>query len=303
MEFKQFNELKQFMAGAGEYRASATRRQGLSGIASASLHNRLFYQLSTMVTALADAITGKGYILEDDDIISLTDVLAKIMTENDMTPYALTTALSAYIAKSEIVEKTSEDILSGDFYKTVHYKSPGAISVGMPVIGTIPLGAWIKIKNIGAGFVTLNGGGSIKIDNRANIELLQYDEVVIQANKDRTEWHGTILSGSPSDWEASLTEPNGYQKFPSGLIMQWGLYPSTLTSEVATSITFPINFPSECLSMSVSGRNAPGTGLGRDMYPQVVSFTKTGASIFVNSPHGEPGGSTLDGYFWQAWGI
>jgi hypothetical protein len=66
----------------------------------------------------------------------------------------------------------------------------------------------------------------------------------------------SLGDGNGVRWESgakSLT-PNGYQKLPGGLIMQWGTIPI-----LATSVTFPIVFPNSLASLQVSWYNSnPG---------------------------------------------
>ena len=47
----------------------------------------------------------------------------------------------------------------------------------------------------------------------------------------------------------SLTS-NGYQKLPGGLVMQWGT--ATAGANTATTVTFPIAFPSACVNVQIS---------------------------------------------------
>lgn len=42
---------------------------------------------------------------------------------------------------------------------------------------------------------------------------------------------------------------NGYQKFPGGLIMQWGKHTSTTDNEI---VTFPISFSNSCFNVSMT---------------------------------------------------
>lgn len=52
--------------------------------------------------------------------------------------------------------------------------------------------------------------------------------------------------------QLSLT-PSGYSKLPNGLILQWGVTAygtGSSTDQVAYSVSFPISFPSQCLSIS-----------------------------------------------------
>lgn len=57
-------------------------------------------------------------------------------------------------------------------------------------------------------------------------------------------WERTYVSG------ADLAEAAGYQKLPSGLIVQWGFYSGGGASPV--TITFPLPFPTACLNVQVS---------------------------------------------------
>jgi hypothetical protein len=65
---------------------------------------------------------------------------------------------------------------------------------------------------------------------------------------------------------------NGYQKLPSGLIIQWGTQ-STSTS----TVTFPISFPNVCLHANWVYEN---TGFGNQ--PRVTGRTKTGFNLAVD---------------------
>lgn len=56
-----------------------------------------------------------------------------------------------------------------------------------------------------------------------------------------------LVRGLPADFTSSLID-NGYQKLPSGLIIQWGT--GTSPSDGGFTITFPIAFPNVCLSFN-----------------------------------------------------
>lgn len=67
----------------------------------------------------------------------------------------------------------------------------------------------------------------------------------------------------PSLFTQSLGAGNGYQKFPGGLIIQWGI-------NTASTVTFPIAFPIACRSVMATGNSG---GSGRTI--RVKSFTTT----------------------------
>ena len=66
---------------------------------------------------------------------------------------------------------------------------------------------------------------------------------------------------------------NGYQKLPSGLIIQWGVYIKNATQ---STITFPIVFPNACVSVHLTPLYSAAVG----NIPTLISISATG---FVNS--------------------
>jgi len=55
---------------------------------------------------------------------------------------------------------------------------------------------------------------------------------------------------------------NGYQIFPSGLIMQWGTYNTAGTPSGNVTIDFPIHFTTACLNLSATLRQPLGDASG-----------------------------------------
>jgi hypothetical protein len=84
-------------------------------------------------------------------------------------------------------------------------------------------------------------------------------------------------SVNPSS-DAVLTQ-DGYQKFPGGFILQWGQF------STATTVTFPIAFPTACAHVSVSWFGNPGNAyslwLGVTAY-STTGFTPGGGSSGTN---------------------
>ena len=84
--FKQFDSDKANMLTDDAYLASTYRTGGaISGLAPSNAHNKLFYQLSTMVAALAAMLAGKDYNAVDTDLATLTTTLEAIQTLADIT--------------------------------------------------------------------------------------------------------------------------------------------------------------------------------------------------------------------------
>lgn len=60
---------------------------------------------------------------------------------------------------------------------------------------------------------------------------------------------------------------SGYQKLPSGLIIQWGAIPTGSTASAQIDVAFPITFPTACLAVAANLK------AGWDNYTRVVQIT------------------------------
>jgi hypothetical protein len=91
-------------------------------------------------------------------------------------------------------------------------------------------------------------------------------------------------SGTTNTWVASaapdgvgdyLLTSNGYTKYGNGLILQWGRTSSALSVGGTQAVTFPINFPSACLNLSltVGSTPSPDNGVSAPLY---TSLTRLG---------------------------
>lgn len=75
---------------------------------------------------------------------------------------------------------------------------------------------------------------------------------------------------------AKLLTANGYQKLPGGLIIQWG------TVSAGSSVTFPVAFPSACLSVVAQNISLTSTAWANG----VGNITKTGFTSNMGSSSG-----------------
>lgn len=82
--------------------------------------------------------------------------------------------------------------------------------------------------------------------------------------------------------------PNGYQKFPGGLIIQWGS--STVSSASTTVINFPTVFPNICFTWVATGNQIDASV----EVANIVSLTAANVSAIA---------STTSVYRWMAIGI
>lgn len=152
----------------------------------------------------------------------------------------------------------------------------------------------------------LNGLGATTIKNAngnplASGQLPANSPISLLFNQSDTSWR--LQSPVTSQ---SLT-PNGYQIFPSGLILQWG---SFLTDVIATkTVTFPIPFPNTIFQAYAAQGNANNTtwALGIPDVSAVQNSTFTNVDMTVFTLSWQPASKTWApvaglGIFWWAIG-
>jgi hypothetical protein len=102
------------------------------------------------------------------------------------------------------------------------------------------------------------------------------------------EWNATVSNsqGGWSNWfpfsivgkigNGSLFAANGYQKFPGGMILQWGTIPGT---QGFNTVTFPIVFPNACLRVMNSVLLFGPGNVANNNYSGVVSFNNSSSYL------------------------
>lgn len=96
-------------------------------------------------------------------------------------------------------------------------------------------------------------------------------------------YNGTTWDILQSDVDATSKTVDGYIKFSSGLIMQWGTSAPILPDNTAT-ITFPIAFPTTCFNVTASVKT--GTGAAVDVWAIVSTYSASTATIGVGANAG-----------------
>jgi hypothetical protein len=72
---------------------------------------------------------------------------------------------------------------------------------------------------------------------------------------------------------------NGYQKLPGGLIVQWGVYSTLVTTQTPVTINLPFTFPNSNLAAIAIARNNTGSDQF-DIAAQIISKTTTSITLF-----------------------
>lgn len=132
------------------------------------------------------------------------------------------------------------------------YGSTAGQTITLPAAETVPAGEGYWITNQASVAVTLKGNGSQNLSvnlagagkSLSNTTVLKSGDSLFVPSNSANQWniHGYTSDGQfPSSLAAS-----GYQKLPSGLIIQWG---ACTTPASATIVTLPVAFPNAGLAL------------------------------------------------------
>ena len=95
----------------------------------------------------------------------------------------------------------------------------------------------------------------------------------------------------------ALLAESGYQKLPSGLIMQWGVSERTTARQEDEEITFPLAFPTACLNVVAIADRLTFKGGNLSLY--LKGFTTTTATFVYDSDDKNYESTAVR---WQAYG-
>lgn len=132
----------------------------------------------------------------------------------------------------------------------------------LPPKGDVRNADRIEVFNYGTVPVSVAGNGAEGIVARdinfSPIVLQPGDSIVLSAGIS-AYWFvvgGSALNGIAASFKFSLTA-NGYQRLPSGLIVQWGTVATSGSADV--TVILPIAFPNGGMSVVASAYNTPTT--------------------------------------------
>lgn len=130
--------------------------------------------------------------------------------------------------------------------KYIIVNNPGTITLPDPT--TLPLGTQFTIEAIGSGATVTCAGNPIVAFSGPNVGPAAASAYLLDSNVCQFVVVGAqyrVFGGSGK----ALLSTSGYQKLPSGLIIQWGLVSGT-TGDLAAS--YPIAFPNKPLQVVVT---------------------------------------------------
>jgi hypothetical protein len=159
----------------------------------------------------------------------------------------------------------SYKVVPADMGKIIYIQGIDGAALILPPANSVLLGSSIAVLNLNAGGVTIGrpstGAGST--------DLIQYGIGSAESSSIGQGEFLELISDGSAQWFpaarttglgllpsfASVRSQNGYQKLPSGLIMQWGLA-SAGTDANGAIISFPVVFPNLALIVVASNTDA-----------------------------------------------
>lgn len=260
-----------------EYLADAQRPIGNQpGVARSKLVNKALRQASLIAAGLAEYIA-------DNQANNVTDAL----TPQNIADYlqaAITGALGVTapqfdndtsLATTAFVQRALGNLRSlgstnvsaaltaaniGQIY--CFFGSTASQQITLPAANSVPAGAGVWLVNqstvsvqiIGAGADTVNRNTLSGLANSAGLTLWPGDSVFFASNGGTTWNTFGFAANQQFPFDKSS---NGYQKLPSGVIVQWGNI--TTSGSGGVTLTYPIAFPNAVVSGSMQLVSSPSS--------------------------------------------
>ena len=220
-------------------------------------------------------------------------------------------ATTAFVQKNGLVFKdggrgivVNTALTANDVGGFVEFSATG-LTATLPAIATVTIGSTITFRAYTwAG--TIKGSGSENIvyglTGGVNTCTISPGETVTVVSNGLA-WY-TVANGLGTASFASSVAGNGYQKLPSGLIIQWGAtsFVTATTTVTKLNVALPITFPTDEYALNITrtgnlfANNAP-------VVSEVADFSNAGAvSSFNISCVSGSGSTTNNSWRWIAIG-
>lgn len=179
----------------------------------------------------------------------------------------------------------------------------GNVTITLPLSSAIPAGTLMHIRVGNASTVSLVPQGADKLADLtsaiiASLQVVGASYVVLRSYASGNGWE--VLSGDQALRSSSLFgasfASSGWQKLPSGLIVQWGYANSSGTAAGNVAVTWPVAFPNACRAAFTA---ISGSSTGTAWVAQVTSLTATGGTFTAQSNGANTSGV---GVYWLAIG-
>jgi hypothetical protein len=135
-------------------------------------------------------------------------------------------------------------------------------AVTLPLASSVPQGTSVLITtNLGASTITTTGGNLLAFNNQAvTVPYTISNGGTFLVTSDGSVWRAQLGSEElrTSPMFGSQLALSGYQKIPSGFIIQWGTF--NVPASTTSTLTFPIQFTTACYVVTANfGVTGAGT--------------------------------------------
>jgi len=260
--------------------------------------------LNAITDELLAAITNSGLTASEADTTQLYQALAILAARGDF--YTEAGAADAYVLSPSFTGFAPAAYATGMQVRFIPANTnTGASTINVNALGvktiTTQAGAVLSAGDLTAGrgyILTYEGASFALIGSYAPPAAASQAEAEAGTVTALRMWtpervkQAAIAFGF---WPAGATEAHsfaasGYQKLPSGLIIQWGSQASATTG----TVTFPLAFPTACQSVQMTSQDSI-----RADKPATYSYTQT---TFVYSVHNWDTAPTANPVTWIAIG-
>lgn len=271
-----------------------------SGLASSAKVNKALRQGSFIAAGVATWISQQinGNVPDDGNLTNFVTFLSQALTA-----YAGVGG-NVYLAAHGLTFASPTTITLAQLGGWGEFTA--ATTATLPAIAGTTLGQAFTFVGGSTGG-TINGNASEAVLSSSAVSANTYavaigETVTVVANG--TGWQivedglaAALIASTyaPLSGFAKSLSANGYQKLPSGLIVQWGQN-SAYTNQALNTVTFPIAFPNSCLGMIAGlGTSINLTSVTSGIGAAPISTTQGQIAIAAASP------GTLGATYW-AWG-
>ena len=251
-----------------EYLADSQRPIGNQpGVARSKLVNKALRQASLIAAGLAEYIA-------DNQANNITDAL----TPQNIADY-LQAAITGALGVTPPQFDNDTSLATTAFVKRQGVEYSNVATYSAPATLTAAAAGQLAIATIAAGgTITLPAANSFAAGASITFQANNANQVIARAGSDNIYLNNnnivtsvtlnvgdtlTLVSNGGTNWSAiagsvqlgkatafgSSLSASGYQRLPSGLIIQWG---NAVTSGGTANVSLPLAFPSACVSVQVS---------------------------------------------------
>jgi hypothetical protein len=130
--------------------------------------------------------------------------------------------------------------------------TPAGQIISLLPSSTIPFGAGYWLENLSVNPVTIKADGTelIQLGQVAPNSFTLNPGETIFIHSQTIQWN--VFGATAAQVFRSSLATSGYQKLPSGLIIQWGTWIPSATAGNPVGIAFPITFPNEVHNISIT---------------------------------------------------